>query len=290
MAWYHKKVPDELQAYWTFWEEITVEDGLVLKGTRIVISKNKHNQILTMIHEGHLGLRKCKLWVKDTVYWPGINEQLEQLVSNCKLCLKYSKAKGKQPSNISLGQEIPKHPWTKVATDIFYFDGNSYLLIVDYTSRFPIMRKLTSTTAQHVASQMKLVFSDCGWPETIISDNRPCYPAETFTKLMKDYSVNHITGSPHNLQSNELAEKYVQIVKNYSIKPKKKEKIYTKAWWSTETPHYQAIYNHPCRFYIHELQGHNSLYPMQPENSLEWLQNNWDWKTRMNSCLHMTYI
>ena len=49
-----------------------------------------------MIDEGHLGLGKCKLQVKDKVYWPDINEQLEQLVLNCELCLKYSKAKCKQ--------------------------------------------------------------------------------------------------------------------------------------------------------------------------------------------------
>ena len=108
-----------------------------------------------MIHEGHLGLGKCKLQVKDTVYWPGINEQLEQLVLNCELCLKYSKAKDKQPSNMSLGQEILTHPGPKVATGIFFFDGNSYLLIVDYTSKFPLVRKLTSMTVQYVTSLMK---------------------------------------------------------------------------------------------------------------------------------------
>ena len=117
-----------------------------------------------------------------------------------------------------LGQEITIHPWTKIATDIFYFDGTSYLLIVNYTSRFPVMRKLTSTTAQHVVGQMKLVFSEYEWPETIISDNGPCYLAETFTKLMKDYSVNHVTSSPHYLRSNGLVEKYVQIVKNLFYK------------------------------------------------------------------------
>ena len=119
---------------------------------------------------------------------------------------------------MSLGQEIPIHSWSKVATDIFYFDGDSYLLIVDYTSRFPVVRKLTSTTAQYVASQMKLVFSEYGWPETIISDNGPCYSAETFTKLMREYSINHITSSPHYPQLNSLAEKYVQLVKNLFYK------------------------------------------------------------------------
>ena len=68
-------------------------------------------------------------------------------------------------------------------------------------------------TAQHVTSQMNLVFSEYGWPETIISDKGPSYPAETFTKLMRDYSINHITSSPHYPQFNGSAEKYVQIVK-----------------------------------------------------------------------------
>ena len=56
-----KEVPPKIQAYWTFCEELTIKDGLVLKGTRMVILKSNHKQILTMIHEGHLGLGKCKL-------------------------------------------------------------------------------------------------------------------------------------------------------------------------------------------------------------------------------------
>ena len=74
--------------------------------------------------------------------------------------------------------------------------------------------------AQQVASQIKLIFSECGWPETIVSDNSPCYSAETFTKLMTEYRVNHITSSPHYPQSNSLAEKYVLIVKNLFYKTK----------------------------------------------------------------------
>ena len=72
-----------------------------------------------------------------------------------------------------LGQEILICPWTKVATDIFHFEGYSYLLIVNYTSRFPIVCKITSTTVQQVVSQMKLIFSEYGWPEAIVSTNDP---------------------------------------------------------------------------------------------------------------------
>ena len=121
---------------------------------------------------------------------------------------------------MSLGQEVLIHPWMKVATNIFHSENESYLILIDYTSKFPIVHKLTSTMAQQVASHMKLIFAEYGWPETIISDNSPCYSAESFTKLMTDYSVNHMTSSPHYPQSNGFAEKYVQIVKNLFYKAK----------------------------------------------------------------------
>ena len=85
-------------------------------GTHIAIPHKKHQATLNLIHEGHLGLNKCKLRAKDTVYWPGLNEQLEKLVLNFELCLKYSHSKCKQKPSTSLGQEIPLHTWTKPLT------------------------------------------------------------------------------------------------------------------------------------------------------------------------------
>ena len=127
-----KEILHVLQPYWTFQEELAIEDGLILKGTRIVIPNKKHETILNQIHDSHLGLNKGKLCAKQTVYWQGLNDQLEKLVLNCQLCLKYSNSKKKQSTNLSLGHEIPLFPWTKLATDLFHFEGDSYLLLVDY--------------------------------------------------------------------------------------------------------------------------------------------------------------
>ena len=82
-----------------------------------------------------------------------------------------------------LGQEVPLYPWTKLATAMFYFEGVSYLLVVDYTSRFPVVHKLTLMTGQHIVSNFKLICSGYGWPETLVSDNGPCYTSEVFTNL-----------------------------------------------------------------------------------------------------------
>ena len=46
-----KQLPPVLQPYWTFREELTVEDGLILKGTRIVIQTKQWEAILKLIHE-----------------------------------------------------------------------------------------------------------------------------------------------------------------------------------------------------------------------------------------------
>ena len=121
-----KETPPVLQPYWMFCKELTIEDGLILKGTRIVIPSKNQEAILNQIHDSHLGLKKCKLQAKQIVYWLRLNDQLEKLVLNCQLCLKYSNSKKKHETNLSLGQEIPLFPWTKLATDLFHFEGDSY--------------------------------------------------------------------------------------------------------------------------------------------------------------------
>ena len=84
-----------------------IEDGIILKGIQIVIPTKKCEAVLKLIHEGCLGLNKCKLREIKTVYWPGLINQLERLILNSELCLKYSHSKCKQEPSMSLDQEVP---------------------------------------------------------------------------------------------------------------------------------------------------------------------------------------
>ena len=129
----------------------------------------------------------------------------KKLVLNCELCLKYSQSKCN---------------WNRH----FSFKGASYLLIVDYTSRFMVVCKLSSMTEQHISTHCKQVFSKYCWLETLISDKGSCYTVEAFTNMMQEYGVNQITSSPYYPQSNGLAEKYVQIVENLFHKVKEERK------------------------------------------------------------------
>ena len=122
---------------------------------------------------------------KQTVYWPGINSEIEQFVASCQPCLKYAASNKKCPEKKNqLGQEIPVTPWTKLGTDIFILDGVNYLLIVNYTSKFIVVQKLTSMTGKAVASHFKNIMNEYTWPCTIVSDNGPCYVSKEFCDLM----------------------------------------------------------------------------------------------------------
>ena len=84
-------------------------------------------------------------------------------------------------------------------------------------------------TAKHVASHFSQVFIEYRWPDTLLTDNGPCYASKEFKKLMADMGINHITSSPHYPQSNRLSEKYVQIVKSLFNKAHEEGTDYQKA-------------------------------------------------------------
>ena len=184
-------------------------------------------------------------------------------------------------------QEIPLHPCTKLATDLFYFEGVSYLLIVDYTSRFPVVCKLSSMTGQHVAKHCKQVFSKYGWPETLIYDNGPCYTVDAFTSVMNAYHVNHITSSPHHPQANGLAEKYVEIVQKIILQSKRKGKDLFKCLMIYHYIHFSGSLHSLMQILQKRCTRSDLPCLMQLDNSLVYNLRGWELFIIMTICLHM---
>ena len=102
---------------------MTIEDGLLLKGTRIIVPNTLHPEMIQLLHTGHLRYEKCLNRAKQSMYWPGLYEELKELVTNCTTCLKFSSQKPTCLSNRQYtGHEIPVHPWSKLASNISYFE------------------------------------------------------------------------------------------------------------------------------------------------------------------------
>lgn len=82
-----KSVPNSIQRFYKWKDFLSVSDGLLVMGNRIVIPKAMQQSILSRIHEGHQGLSKCRARAKETVWWPGISEDLRQKTETCKFCI-----------------------------------------------------------------------------------------------------------------------------------------------------------------------------------------------------------
>ena len=101
---------------------------------------------------------------------------------------------------------LPELPWTTVATDLFQWRGLTYLLIVDYFSRYIEIAKLTNETSTEVIRHTKSVFARHGIPREVVSDNGPQFSSAEFRKFADEYRFAHITSSPEYPQSNGEAE------------------------------------------------------------------------------------
>ena len=97
---------------------------------------------LEQIHEGHQGMEKCMLKARESVYWPGISDDICEAVEKCGICQSTSRA-AKPVGNIS---EVPPHAWHTLGTDLFYWNRMDFLVVGDYFTKFLIMRKIPNTS------------------------------------------------------------------------------------------------------------------------------------------------
>ena len=117
-------IPPNLIAYWMAQDSLTICNNLLLYNSRIVVPKSLQQETLQKIHSGHLGIEKCKKRTATSVWWPGVMQQVTQLVQNCRVCAKESR-QGKEPLMTS---ELPKYPWQVVGTDLFQLSVRSVLM------------------------------------------------------------------------------------------------------------------------------------------------------------------
>nr|XP_054917162.1 uncharacterized protein K02A2.6-like [Dermacentor andersoni] len=193
-----------------FAKELSVVNGIVLKGSKVVIPKSMRQSILNRIHAGHLGLQKCKERARTLVFWPGLNGEIAALVESCATCRKYAYRQPHEPLQM---RPVPKCAWYRVGVDIFSYAGNSYVVAYDAFSNFPEVEKLDDTTAATTIAALSAMFARYGVPVEVCTDNGPQFSSHEFARFAKTYDFSDVTSSPRYPQSNGLAEKGVQIVK-----------------------------------------------------------------------------
>ena len=80
------EVPVSIRSYWGYRDEMTLQDGLIYKGARVVIPQKMQKQMLAKVHASHQGPEASIRQARDVIYWPGMTSEIRQMVGQCAVC------------------------------------------------------------------------------------------------------------------------------------------------------------------------------------------------------------
>jgi len=193
---------------------LSFAEGVLVYDRRIVIPRAERLRTLSSIHEGHLGISKCRDRARESVWWPGMSKAIGEMVQCCPVCQRH-KPKVTEPLLPSI---FPSRPWERLGSDLFYLKGKWYLIVVDYYSRYVEYALLTGLSCEAIVEVFKAIFARHGVPEVLVSDNGPQYVGKAFVDFSRQYGFTHVTSSPKHAQCNGAAERAVQTVKRLLTK------------------------------------------------------------------------
>ena len=186
------QVPTQAVPYFSVRDELTVQDGVVFRGERVLIPCSLRPSIKARIHASHMGVESCLRRARECVFWPGMSGEVKQLIEACETCRKYQIS---QPRESLMPHEVPTRPWQKVGVDLFEMHKKEYLVCVDYYSNFFEVDPMTSTTASAVIKKLKNHFARYGCPDTVVADNGPQFLSKEFAQetMMRKQVVMIVT-------------------------------------------------------------------------------------------------
>ena len=145
------KLPRIARQFWGARDELTIEEGVLLKGDCMCIPPELYNRSLHELHETHLGMEKMQHRARATMYWPRMNADIIEYVKCCKTCIHNKATQHRQPM---IPRDVPDTSWQDLTADFFTYKTNDYLLVADTFSKYPFTYKMHKKTAESSHSQV----------------------------------------------------------------------------------------------------------------------------------------
>ena len=196
---------------------LSIESGLITCGNRIIVPREMRPEMPQYVHEGHHSKERCLLRARNTVFWPKMMYDIQQLIEKCMICQEY----GKSQPLIGTTQELPPFPWHTLATDLFYWKRMDFLIVADVFSKYILVRTLPNSTSAAVYIELSMIVTELGLPHIIRSDNGPWY--KEFQQFLQHYS-NTQDKQPNHPKSNRFIERMVGVAKKLMDKAGKEGK------------------------------------------------------------------
>ena len=147
-----RELPTELRAYWNFRDELAIENGIIFKGSRILIPPTMHKELLKHLHIGHQGIEKTRMLARETIYWPDMNKDIEKLCQNCTVCQEHMESNKREPI---IPHQQPGKAWQFIASDLFDVEERKFILIFHPRQIFslPSLTRIHNNTKQSAGNR-----------------------------------------------------------------------------------------------------------------------------------------
>ena len=204
-------------------DSLSICNGCLIHGRRVVIPQSLQPQILDLLHLGHFGMERMKQLARTAVYWPGIDSAIEMASRRCTSCAEHQNQPSKPPVHPWM---LPEKPWSRLHLDhAINFMGRDWLVITDAYSKYPCVHPTSSTSTRATLDLLEEDFAHFGYPHSLVTDNAPTFTSGEFQSWCKERGITHLTGAPYHPATNGAAERLVetfkQAMKKSTLPPKR---------------------------------------------------------------------
>lgn len=192
--------------------QFSLSNGIILRGSRVVIPEKHRAKIIEELHETHPGVVRMKGLARRYVYWKNMDVEIESLVKACRACAETKKDPKKAPLR---KWDEPDENFQRIHIDYAGPINNMhFLVVVDAKSKWPeVVSSRISPTSQSTIQILEQIFFRNGLPECIVSDNATIFKSLEFTDFCKQNGITQKFSPPGHPATNGLAERYVQTLK-----------------------------------------------------------------------------
>ena len=207
-----EEVDSSLRPYYRRRNELSVEEGCLMCGLRVIVPPSCQTKVLEELHTSHPGIVKMKSLARIHVWWPSIDQHIERMVKSCTSC---QSVRNKPATALLHPWSWPDCPWMRIHVDFAGpFQGSMFFVIVDSHSKWLEVIPMTSTSTEKTIAVLRNLFASYGLPEQLVSDNGPQFTSAEFNDFMKGNGIKHIRTAPYHPASNGEAERFVQVFKH----------------------------------------------------------------------------
>ena len=203
-----------VQEYWEARKNLSIIDGVIVKGQQIVIPTKLRQEVLKILGCAHQGVGAMKSNAKDCVYWPGYTNDIMRAKNQCRTCWECAPS---QPKGPSVEPMLPTMPFESIVVGYCDLEGKHYLVTGDRLSAWTEVQKIAVGSnlsgAKGLISALRQNFTTYGVPEELSSDGGPEFSAKETQDFLKRWNVRHRMLSAYMASSNGRAELAVKSTK-----------------------------------------------------------------------------